>query len=128
MNSQKSSITKTKIKKHRRKKANPDLVETISLGLKNSAWHKVVAKIAGSTRNHSKVNLFRIEKEAEEGETVVVPGKVLSNGEISKKLRIVALEISERAREKIERSKSDFVYLKDEIKRNPKAERIKIIQ
>ena len=67
-------------------------------------------------------------KETEEGDTVVVPGKVLSNGEINKKIRIVALSFSKEAEEKLGKKKCEVVSILEEIKVNPKAEGIKILK
>ncbi|MBA7688989.1 hypothetical protein ES703_97481 [subsurface metagenome] len=73
------------------------------------------------------VNLEKIDKETKEGETVVIPGKVLSQGEINKKVKIIALRFSEKAKEKLLKSKSEFLSIIEEIKKNPTAKRIRIL-
>ena len=47
------------------------------------------------------VNLSKIERCAKPGETIIVPGKVLSSGNLTKNLNIAALEFSETAKTKI---------------------------
>ena len=54
-------------------------------------------------------------------------GKVLGSGEISKKIRICALHFSESARGKLEKSKSEIVTILEEIKKNPKAEGVRVL-
>ncbi|MDO8509186.1 MAG: 50S ribosomal protein L18e [Nanoarchaeota archaeon] len=121
-------ISKNKLKIRLRKKTNPELAETIRLAVKNSDWSKIAQILSASTRQFSAVNLSRINEESKAGDTLVIPGKVLSKGNLTKKLKICALAISVQAKEKLKESKSDFVYLAQEIKTNPKAEGIKIIR
>lgn len=74
------------------------------------------------------MNLKDIEKVTTEGDTVVVPGKVLGSGNVNKKVRICALNFSESAKEKLKESKGEIVTIIEEIKKNPKAEGIKILR
>lgn len=122
------NISKTKIKSRIRKKTNPILIDTIREASKNKEWFKVAKKLASSNSNYSSLNLSQIDKESSEGDTIVIPGKVLSEGDITKKLKICALSISESALKKLKESKSEFVPLIDEIKSNKKAEGIKILE
>ena len=69
----------------------------------------------------------KINKEAREGETLVIPGKVLSQGEIKKKVKIVALGFSENAMEKLSTEKVAFSTIDEEIKKNPEAKGIRIL-
>ena len=81
-------ISKTKIKSRIRKKNNPELVETLSLLTKDKNWNQIAKIISGPNSNHSKVNLFKIDKNTTPGDTVVIPGKVLSQGELTKKIKL----------------------------------------
>lgn len=121
-------ISRTKIKQRLEKKTNPIVKTTLSSGLKNEKWVPVIKIISGSTRKYASVNLQDIDKKTKLGDTVVIPGKVLAAGEISKKVRICSLSISVSAREKLKKTKSEYASIIDEIKINPKAEGIKIIQ
>ncbi len=123
-----STKSKTKIKKHLGRKNNPELIETIRETLKNPNWNDIAKILSGSTRRQSSINLFEIDKQTTEGDTVLILGKVLSQGEIAKKIRICALSISKSARDKLKKTKSEFVSILDEIKKNPKAEGIKILR
>lgn len=121
-------LSKTKIKSNTRKKTSEELVETIKLAAKNPHWLKIADSISRSRSNYSAVNLKNIEENAAEGDTIIVPGKILSQGEITKKIRLCALSISKEAKEKLKNSKSEFFSLIHEIKNNPKAEGIKIVR
>jgi len=124
----KNIISNTKIKKRKSKKNSPEIVETIELAKKNSAWIEIAKLISGSRRKYSSVNLKTIESNSKEGDTIVVPGKVLGSGNVEKRIKVCAVSFSESAKEKIKKSKGEVVILVEEIKRNPKAEGIKMLR
>lgn len=121
-------ISNTKLKKRIRKKTNPALAEVIREAHNHEPWKPLAVILAGSTRKQSALNLFEIDKVAKEGDTIIVPGKILSHGNLTKRIVICALSISEKALEKLKESKSSFVLLIDEIKKNRKAEGVKLIR
>ncbi|NCO11578.1 50S ribosomal protein L18e [Candidatus Pacearchaeota archaeon CG_4_9_14_0_2_um_filter_39_13] len=121
-------MSRTKIKFRKRKKTNTELVETIELALRSPAWGKVAMILAGPKSNYSTINLKEIDEKTSAGDTVVILGKVLSVGEIKKKIRICAISFSKNAEEKIKKSKGEAVSVLEEIKKNAKAEGIKIIR
>ena len=118
----------TKIKKQIQKKTNSELVETILNAAKNENWLDVARVISGPRRKRMNLNLDQIEKIAKEGETVVIPGKILSQGNLDKKIKIVALAFSKNAIEKLSKAKKDFSTIEEEIKKNPDAKGIRIIK
>ncbi|MCA9485742.1 MAG: 50S ribosomal protein L18e, partial [Nanoarchaeota archaeon] len=117
-----------KIKLRGSRKTNPVLKETILAARKNPAWNTVAKLLSSSTRNYSSKNLKEIDSQVSAGDTVIIVGKVLSKGELTKKLRICALSVSEKAQEKIRAQKSELVSIQEEIAKNPKAEGIKILK
>jgi len=121
-------ISRTKIKFRSKNKTNSSLIETIKLALKNKNWEKIAKVLSSSTRNYSSINLSEIEKQTKAGDTVVILGKVLSLGDLTKKVRICALAISSAAAEKLKSSKSEFVHISEEIKKNPKAEGVRVLR
>ena len=120
--------TKTKIEKQLQKKTNSVLVETIIAGKKNDSWKEVAGILAGSRKNWANLNLEEIDREAKDKEMIIVPGKVLSQGEISKKIKIVALGFSEKAKEKLLNIKCEVSTILEEIKKNPDAKGIKVLR
>ena len=91
------------------------------------AWMGIASRLSGPTRKQASVNLDELEKKTKEGDTVIVLGRVLGMGSVSKKIRVCALGFSASAREKLKHGKSEIVSIGEEIKHNPKAEGIKII-
>jgi len=121
-------ISQTKLKARARRKTDSILADTITEARKNEGWNEVAKLLSSSTRKHASANLFDIDKQTSAGDTVVIVGKVLSGGELKKKIRICALSISDKAREKLRESKSEFVIIFEEIVKNKKAEGIKVLR
>jgi len=86
-------------------------------------WKRVATELSRATRQRRVVNLDRINKHGKENETVVVPGKVLSGGNLNKKVTIAAWQFSEKAKEKIK----DALTIEELMKKNPKGSKIRII-
>lgn len=120
--------SKTKIEKQTLKKRNPEIVETIRAARKKEKWLKIAGILSGPRRKMPNLNLTEIDKDSKEGDTIIVPGKVLSQGEINKKIKVVALGFSEKAREKLMKSKSDPTTILEEIKKNPDAKGVKMLR
>lgn len=119
--------TKAKINSQIKRKTNPQLVETIIAAQKNEGWKRVAELLSGPRNKRINVNLNDLEAISEEGETVVVPGKVLSQGEPNKKIKIASLTFSKGAKEKLLKSKITHSTILEEIKKNPEGKKIKII-
>jgi len=119
--------TKTKIDKQIQKKSNKELVETIIAAKKKDKWLKVARILSGPRRKAVSLNLGEINENSKEGDTIIVPGKVLSQGEISKKVKIVALSFSEKAKEKLLKSKIPSSSIIEEIKKNPDIKKGRIL-
>ncbi len=120
--------SKTKISKQAERKTNPELVETILVSKKNPAWLEVASLITMPRRKRKSINLSELDKAVDKEKIVVVPGKVLSEGEFTKKVKIVALNFSESAKEKLLNAKCEVSSIIDEIKSNPSAKDIKILK
>lgn len=120
-------ISRTELKRRAGRKTSPELIETLSLAIKSDSWKQIAKKLSGPTKLFPSINLAEIESQTSAGDTIVMPGKVLSKGELTKKIKICALSISSKALAKLKTTKSDFVYLGEEIKKNPRAEGVKII-
>ncbi len=120
--------TKTKIEKQLKRKTNPEIVETIIKAKKNDAWKNIAEILSGSKRNWISKNIFQINNEAEKSKKVVIPGKVLSQGEIDKKIKVIALSFSEKAKEKLLNKGCEIITLLEEIKSNPSGKDIKILK
>ena len=65
---------------------------------------RVAEDLEKPIRARREVNLSRINKYTKDGETVVVPGKVLGGGEIEHKITISAYKFSQYAIVKLKKS------------------------
>jgi len=69
---------------------NPVLIETIDLleSQESSLWRDVAENLGKVNRKRPEVNLTDIERNSEEGDTVVVPGKLLGSGRLTKEVTV----------------------------------------
>lgn len=105
---------------------NPRLKRLIKkLKKKKGAWKALAKELDKTNQNRAEVNLYKINKELEEDEVGLVPGKVLSNGKIDHKVKIGALNYSKKAKEKI---KGKAQKIEEVLEENPEKEKIKIIK
>ncbi len=120
--------TKTKINKQIQRKSKKELVDTIIAAKKKEKWIEVARILSRPRRKSVNLNLEEIDKNAGNEKILVIPGKVLSSGELNKKVKIVALGFSEKAKEKLEKAKIPISYILEEIKKNPEGKGIKILK
>jgi large subunit ribosomal protein L18e len=119
--------SKTKIERQTQKKANKELVKTITSAKKKEKWFEVAKILSRPRRKAVNLNLGEINEGAKSGETVIVPGKVLSQGDVDKKIKIVALGFSEKAIEKLLKFKIQSSSILEEIKKNPEAKGVNLL-
>lgn len=120
--------SKRQIEKQTQKKGSTNLVETIQIAKKNSSWGDIARILSGPRRKRKELNLDELNKQIEGDKILVIPGKVLSQGELDKKVKISAFNFSEKAKQKLKEAKIEFNYIIDEIKKNPSGIKIKIIK
>ena len=90
-------------------------------------WKRVAYDLSRSARQRRRVSLSRLNVNAIEGETVVVPGTVLGSGIISKKIVVAAFRISESAKKRISEAGGSTMSIKDLISKNPEAKGVRLI-
>ncbi len=120
--------SKTKIIRQTERKRNPIIVETILEAKKNENWYRVAELLASPKRNYLTININEICEGAKEGDVIVVPGKVLSQGEADKKINVAALWFSNNAKEKLSKAGCKTSTIIQEIKSNPEAKGVKILE
>ena len=126
-------------------KTNPNLIELINKLIvgtpidevtsnkksktENAAiWKDVANRLGRSNRRTAEVNLSDIARYANADETVLVPGKVLSNGDLTEKVNVAAFKFSQKAQEKIESAGGECVSIDDIMESNPKGSNIRIME
>jgi large subunit ribosomal protein L18e len=115
------------------RKSNPVLVELIgalrNAGRVNEAplWRDIASRLEKPSRNWAQVNLSKIDAHLGDGETAVVPGKLLGSGETSKKLTIIAYSASESAKAKVTKAGGKVLTFQEAVKAYPKGQNCRII-
>ena len=87
---------------------------------KGEVWRAVASRLAGAASQRAEVNLNRISKNTQEGETIIVPGKVLGDGLLNKKVTIVAYSATDSAKQKISQGGGKFVSIREHLASKPK--------
>ncbi|MCX8179445.1 MAG: 50S ribosomal protein L18e [Candidatus Aenigmarchaeota archaeon] len=87
----------------------------------------IAEKLNKPRRQRVEVNLTDINRNAEDGDIIVVPGVVLGYGELNKKITISAWKFSKPALEKIKKSNSIAISIQELVKRNPRGSGVKIM-
>jgi len=90
-------------------------------------WKRLAVDLEKPARNRRAVNVSKIEKNANGKELIVVPGKVLGTGEISKSVIVAAWQFSNQAREKILKAKGDCMSIQELVAKKPKLSELRII-
>lgn len=86
-------------------------------------WNRVYRLVEVPARRRAAVNISKIDRITKDGDNVIVPGKVLSSGEMTHKVNIAAMEFSATALRALKDSNCKVVQLKDMVK----AERVQVI-
>lgn len=121
-------ISKTKIEKKIKKKTDPRLVKLARKLKKNDAWLGIANILSYSRRNKITKNIEDIDKEVEDNITIVVPGKVLSKGVVSKKIKVVAFSFSREALRKLKDKNCEVLTIEEELNKNPQGKNIKVLK
>lgn len=107
---------------------NPVLRQTIEeLEKESGVWKDVADKLGKVNRKRAEVNLSDIERVAEDGDTIVVPGKVLGSGRLTKGVTVAAFNASRSAKKAINED-GEFMFIRDLMEDNPEGEGVKIVQ
>ncbi|MFQ6075952.1 MAG: 50S ribosomal protein L18e [Candidatus Bathyarchaeia archaeon] len=113
--------------------SNPELVRVIKF-LKRKAnetgspiWDDVAERLGRSRHGRVCANISRINRHTAEGETVVVPGKVLGAGVLDHVVHVAAFKFSKLAEEKIKRAKGECLTISELVDRNVTGAGVKII-
>ena len=122
------------MKSQRFNKTDPALIALIS-DLKaqerdNGAaiWRDIAKRLEKPKRNWAETNLSKLDRYAKDGETIIIPGKVLAAGEINKKLTVAAWSFSEAAEKAIVDAGGKAIGIRDLMAENPKGSNVRIMR
>ena len=102
-------------------------LKTKAIADSSGFWKRIAVDLERSTRARRIVNVNRIEKFAKENETIVIPGKVLADGILKKKVNVVAFSFSGNAKQKIMEAKGNTMTIHELMKKNPKTSELRIM-
>ena len=114
------------------KKSNPQLQLTIEQlrkrahTEKSNFWLRIAEDLQKPSRARVIVNLSKISRVCDEGETVIVPGKVLAAGELDKNITVIAYQFSGNAKKKIA-DKGNAMDLNELAEKGIKGQKIRIM-
>ena len=115
------------------RKTNPNLEELIfelkRLSRENEApiWRTVAKKLEKPARVWAEVNIASIDKHAKAKENILVPGKLLGIGNLTKPVNVAAYSASQSAIEKVEKAGGKFMKITELAAQNPKGSGIRIM-
>ena len=90
---------------------------------KVAIWKAVARYLEHPVRRKREVNIAKINECTKDKETVIIPGKVLGNGQLDHNVTVAAFQFSETANQKL-KNKLTILEL---IKENPKGKNVMIL-
>lgn len=95
----------------------------------NSAniWKIAAEFIEKPRRQRVVINVGKIDRLADEGDIVVIPGKLLGSGAIRKRVVVAAFKISPKAAQKILDAGGEVLTIPELVRRVPKGSGVKIV-
>ncbi len=90
-------------------------------------WKRISQELAKPTRNKREVNITKLSKNTQKGDSVIVPGKVLGTGTIAHAITVVAHTWSDAAAAKITQAGGSIRSINDEVRKNAKGAKLRII-
>ncbi len=115
------------------RKENPELVRTL-LELKRAArahdapiWANVAEQLSRPRHQRTPVNVGHLERLVAENETVVVPGKLLAEGSLSKKVTVAAFHYSQEARSKVHSAGGTALTIHELLKAKPDGTGVRLL-
>ena len=117
-----------KIEKKLKRKKDASLVRTIISSKKQGAWKNIRNKLLVPSRKKKVLTLTELNKKSENGKDFLFVGKILSQGNFEKKIRIVASSFSKVAEEKLLKANCKISTINEEILKNPKMNGLEILE
>lgn len=113
--------------------SNPHLQSLIarlrSRGYKeNSNFLLAIAnELARPARRSVKVNVSKLERICNPQEDIIIPGKLLADGSLTKPLNLACFSASETAKKKIETVGGKIISIDELLEKNPKGTGVRIV-
>ncbi|MGB9708244.1 MAG: 50S ribosomal protein L18e [Candidatus Pacearchaeota archaeon] len=111
-------VSKTTLEKREQRKSNEEIVKLVNLLKKQQSplWKTVAKLLTKPTRRQIVVNIEKINRMSKGDAVVIVPGKILSKGDLENNTTIVAFKFSETAKQKLAK-KANLMNFQEFIKK-----------
>ena len=94
---------------------------------KRNIWKDVSKILMSPATNRVTINLRRLNKVTSDGDTIVIPGKVLGEGELTHKLTLAYWSASKAAKSQLEEAGCNIITIEELLESNPTGSNVKII-
>lgn len=102
-------------------------LKTVASEQNIALWKRVANDLSRPTRSRRVVNLHTISRNTKKDDIIVVPGKVLSDGEIAHGVSVAAFKFSKLAVDKIVNAGGKVMTISELVKTNKEGKNVKII-
>jgi len=99
-----------------------------SKGNEAQIWADLADRLNKSNRSRAEVNLSQINRESDDGETIVVPGKILGSGIMDHSVTIAAFDFSSRAERRILKADGEILSIEDLLEKKPEGSNVRIME
>lgn len=116
------------------KKTDPNLVSLIfdlkKMSRENGAdiWRDIALKLERPKTNWAEINLSKLERYTNDGDIIIVAGKVLGAGAISKKVTVAAYDFSDSAMKAIAEAGGKGVTIRELMHIKPNGAGVRIMR
>lgn len=105
------------------------LIEVMHKADQPKVWHRIAEELSAARRNYVTLNVDQLSKKVKDGETVVVPTKILGQGVFQKKqVTVAALNYSTEARRKLDEAGCTVLTIAELMDQNPDGKNVRIIK
>jgi len=95
----------------------------------NSAkiWRAVAELVERPRRSRVVVNVGKLNRVVNDGDVVVIPGKLLGGGELKKRVVVAAVGVTPKAWKKVVEAGGEVLTIPELVRRNPRGSGVKIV-
>ena len=94
---------------------------------KRPVWRDVSKRLMAPQKNRVEKNLSDIHRITNDGDVIVIPGKILGNGVLTKSITVASYAVSKSALLKMKASKIEHLSIEELVERHPEGKGIRII-
>ena len=94
---------------------------------KRRIWRDVSKRLMAPQKNRVEVNLAKLRRVTNKNDVVVIPGKVLADGELTAAITVACYSISKSALVKLEESGSKRISIEKLLEEKPTGKGVRII-